>query len=99
MWDWCRASAFSLNAALVRDPWHIYNPPPATCYTQGTAHRGMLLCCLAVATHRVLRYESGDDELVREVSGRAGGGVLGCGCENTLSPQPADRVPHPLLIT
>lgn len=34
---------------------------------QGTAHRGMLLCCLAVATHRVLRYESGDDELVREI--------------------------------
>lgn len=34
---------------------------------QGTAHRGMMMCCLAIATHKVLRYESGDDELVAEV--------------------------------
>ncbi|GFR45696.1 hypothetical protein Agub_g7112 [Astrephomene gubernaculifera] len=34
---------------------------------KGTAHRGMLLCCLAIATHRVLRYETGDDELVKEI--------------------------------
>ncbi|GLC42691.1 hypothetical protein PLESTM_001365300 [Pleodorina starrii] len=34
---------------------------------EGTAHRGMLLCCLAVATHKVLLYETGDDTLVREV--------------------------------
>jgi hypothetical protein len=28
----------------------------------------MLLCCLAIATHKVLLYEAGDDALVREVS-------------------------------
>lgn len=40
----------------------------------------MLLCCLAIATHKVLRYESGDDELVKEVSegGGAGRDVLMC---------------------
>ncbi|KAG2455050.1 hypothetical protein HYH02_000875 [Chlamydomonas schloesseri] len=42
---------------------------------QGTAHRGMLLCCLAIATHKVLRYESGDDELVKEVVKTNLGGV------------------------
>ncbi|EFJ40437.1 hypothetical protein VOLCADRAFT_108158 [Volvox carteri f. nagariensis] len=34
---------------------------------QGTPHRGMLLCCLAIATHKVLLYETGDEALVREV--------------------------------
>ncbi|KAG2483198.1 hypothetical protein HYH03_017933 [Edaphochlamys debaryana] len=41
----------------------------------GTAHRGMLLCCLAIATHKVLRYESGDDELVKEVVNTNLGGL------------------------
>ncbi|GLI59344.1 hypothetical protein VaNZ11_001206 [Volvox africanus] len=34
---------------------------------EGVAHRGMLMCCLAIATHKVLMYETGDDALVREV--------------------------------
>ncbi|KXZ41685.1 hypothetical protein GPECTOR_320g26 [Gonium pectorale] len=42
---------------------------------QGVAHRGLLLCCLAIATHRVLRYETGDDELVKEVIRTNLGGV------------------------
>lgn len=36
-----------------------------------TAHRSMLMCCLSVATYRVLSDEIPDTKLVRECCGRS----------------------------